>query len=188
MAHAGRSWFTGWRRDLSLVVASALVTGTVTYWQTVKVERQRQLVIGRQADQLKDASLAVVSIANHVSAFLGASDHLLRAVMLDGGASEREAGRLRWNAADSSWMANKIGLAYVLERAAQSDSIDAAWSHMDSTVFALGEALNASLGELKRARGAHRTDLAAALTARRDTAQAALEHFLRVMDSDLAIR
>lgn len=188
MARAERSWSAGWRRDLVLVLAPALLVGLVTYWQTVKVERQRQLVIGRQADQLREASLAVVSIANHVSAFLGASDHLLQSAMLDGGSSEREAGRRRWNAADSGWMANKIGLAHVLERAAESDSIDAAWSHMDSTVFALGEALSSSFGELQQARGARRTDLLAALTARRDTAQAALEHFLRVMHPALAIR
>ena len=50
------------------------------------------------------------------------------------------------------WSAAQMGLAHVMERAVQGEAIDAAWSHMDSTVFLLGEALTSAFGDLRRRR------------------------------------
>jgi len=165
-----------------------VIVAVLTYMLTVQAERQRQLVIGRQAEQLRDASIAVVSVANQVGASLGAADHIIRAMTLNGSADELETGRKRWNAADSVWIADKIGLAHVMERAVQSEAIDAAWSHMDSTVFALGEALTSAFVVLHRPKVDARLRTATLLVARRDTAQAALERFLHVMQPALAAR
>lgn len=169
-------------------LSTAVIIAGLTYLLTVQAERQRQLVIGRQTEQLRDASVAVVSIANQVGASLGAADHIIRSLTLGGSAEDLEAGRRRWNAADSAWVADKIGLAHVLERAVQSDTVDAAWSHMDSTVFHLGETLTSAFGEARGAKPPRRLILTTELVARRDTAQAALERFLRVMQPALAVR
>jgi hypothetical protein len=178
----------GWRRDAAVSLATAVIVALVTYLLTMQAERQRQLVVGRQAEQLRDASVAVVSVAQHVGASLGAADQLIRSVELGSSPAGWEAGRQRWNAADSAWATDKIGLAHVLDRAVQDDSVDAAWSHMDSTVFLLGEHLTAAFAKRGRLDARARREAARLLGARRDTAQAALERFLQLMRPALAVR
>ena len=81
-----------------------------------------------------------------------------------------------------------MGLAHVMERAVQGEAIDAAWSHMDSTVFLLGEALTSAFGDLRRQNADARSRTSRALVAPRDSAQAALEQFLHVVQPALAVR
>ena len=56
-----------WRRDAVVSFVTTVIVASVTYFFTVQAERQRQLVIGRQAEQLREASVAVVSVANQVA-------------------------------------------------------------------------------------------------------------------------
>lgn len=74
-----------------------------------------------------------------------------------------------------------------MERAVQSEAIDAAWSHVESPAFARGESLTSAFGERRRHKACTRRRSPAALMAQRDSAQAALERFLQVMQSALAV-
>jgi hypothetical protein len=169
-------------------LGTAVVIALITYELTIRAERERQLIIGRRVEQLHNASVASVTVANEVSASLGAADHVIRTLTFNGSAEELEAGRKRWNAADSIWATEKIGLSQVIDFAGQNEEINAAWSHMDSTVFRLGEDMTSVFVNRQPHGSMSQRAVATILTARRDSAQAALQQFLGLMRTELAVR